>query len=312
VRMTRDEKIGQPLIPAVKNEAQKHVISRYLIDRFARYSVLVTALISFLVLLGIIVFTTREGLPAFGQIGILKFLLGTVWRPSQGEFGIFPMIVGTLLVTLCSMVLATPLGVACAIFLAEVAPLRARQVLRPAVELLVGIPSVVYGVVGLVLIVPLMRQLGGNGYSVAAASIVLMAMVLPTIISISEDSIRAVPIAYKQGALALGATHWQTIWHVLIPAASNGIIASVIRGMGRAFGETMAMIIVIGNSPIIPSSLLSSARTLTGNIAVEIQYASGVHRSALFATGVVLIILILILNSVAILVLRGGRQAREH
>jgi phosphate transport system permease protein len=222
------------------------------------------------------------------------------------------MIVGTLLVTLCSMVLATPLGVACAIFLAEVAPLSARQVLHPAVELLVGIPSVVYGVVGLVLIVPLMRHLGGNGYSVAAASIVLMAMVLPTIISISEDSIRAVPSAYKQGALALGATHWQTIWHVLIPAASSGIIASVIRGMGRAFGETMAMIIVIGNSPIIPTSLLSSARTLTGNIAVEIQYASGVHRSALFATGVVLIILILILNSLAILVLRGGRQAREH
>jgi phosphate transport system permease protein len=205
--------------------------------------------------------------------------------------------------------MAVPLGIACAILLAEIAPYKVRQILRPAVELLVGIPSVVYGLVGMVLLVPAIREIGGTGFSILAASIVLMAMVLPTIISITEDSIRAVPHSYKQGALALGATHWQTISRVLIPAAKSGIGAGIVLGMGRAVGETMAMIMVIGNAIIFPTSPLDPGRTLTGNIAVEISYATGVHESALFATGVILLLFILLLNSIAIIALKRGNNA---
>jgi phosphate transport system permease protein len=207
--------------------------------------------------------------------------------------------------------MAVPLGIACAILLAEVAPNKVRRFLRPAVELLVGIPSVVYGLVGLVLLVPLISEIGGSGFSILTASIVLMVMVLPTIISISEDSIRAVPSIYKEGALALGATKWQTIKGVIIPAAKSGIGASIVLGMGRAIGETMAMIMVIGNSIAFPDSLLDAARTLTGNIALEINYATDTHRSALFATGVVLLIFILALNSIATIYLKRGTNAKH-
>jgi phosphate transport system permease protein len=284
-------------------------LSRYFTNRLAKYAVFISATVSFVVLLAIAVFIFRNGLPAFEQIGILDFLFGTVWRPGQDQFGILVMLVGSVAVTAGALILAVPLGVACAILLAEVAPVRVRQFLRPAVELLVGIPSVVYGLVGMVLLVPAIRELGGPGYSVLAASIVLTAMVLPTIISISEDSIRAVPSSYKEGALALGATHWQTIRRVLLPAARSGIGASIILGMGRAVGETMAMVMVIGNSIMFPTSPLSPTRTLTGNIAVEINYASGIHRSALFATGIVLFIFILIINSIAITSLKKGARA---
>jgi phosphate transport system permease protein len=283
-----------------------NLLSRYFADRTARYLVIASASLSFVVLLAIAIFTLKEGIPAFDKIGIFNFLFGLEWRPGQDQYGILPMMVGSLFVTVVAMVIAIPLGVACAILLAEIAPHRFRQILRPAIELLVGIPSVVYGLVGMMLIVPLVRQIGGTGFSILAAAIVLAAMVLPTIVSISEDSIRAVPRIYKEGSLALGSTHWQTIWHVLVPAARSGIIASIVLGMGRAIGETMAMIMVIGNSPIIPTSLLSSARTLTGNIAVEIMYASGVHASALFATGVVLFVFIILLNSLAMFALRKG------
>jgi phosphate transport system permease protein len=281
-------------------------MTRLFADRAARYIVIASSALSFIVLLAIGLFTLREGLPAFSQIGILNFLFGTEWRPGQDLYGILPMIIGSLFVTVVAMVIAIPLGIACAVLLAEVATPRIRQILRPAVELLVGIPSAVYGLVGMLLIVPLVRQIGGNGFSILSAGIVLAAMVLPTIISIGEDSIRAVPAIYKEGSLAMGSTHWQTIWHVLIPAARSGIIAGIVLGMGRAIGETMAMIMVIGNSVIIPTGLLSSARTLTGNIAVEIMYATGIHASALFATGVVLFLLIMILNSLAMVALRRG------
>jgi phosphate transport system permease protein len=287
-------------------------VSRYFTDRLARYVVFASATTSFVILLAIAVFVLREGLPAFREIGFFNFIFGTVWRPGQGEYGILPMIVGSVAVTLGSLLLAVPLGIACAILLAEVAPPRVRQLLRPAVELLVGIPSVVYGLVGLVLLVPAVRHIGGNGFSVLAASIVLMAMVLPTIISISEDSLRAVPRSYKEGALALGATHWQTIWRVMLPAARSGIGASIVLGMGRAVGETMAMIMVIGNSIIFPTSPLSAARTLTGNIAVEINYATGVHESALFATGIVLFVFIVLLNSIAVITLKRGAFAQSR
>lgn len=285
---------------------------RFITDHVARYLVFIDGTVSFIVLMAIAIFTVQEGLPVFSQVSVTSFLFGTEWRPTQGEFGILPMIVGSVYVTLLALLIAVPLGVACAIFLAEVAPPSVRRYFRPMVELLVGIPSVVYGLVGMIIIVPFIREFGGSGYSVLAAAIVLMAMILPTIISISEDSLRAVPDAFKQGALALGATHWQTIWHVLIPVARSGIVSSVIRGMGRAIGETMAMIMVIGNSVIIPISPLDSARTLTGNIAVEIQYASGLHRNALFATGIVLFVLIIILNSLALLALKRGEVVVER
>lgn len=287
------------------------MISRYFADKTARYVVIISASVSFLILVAIGIFTLKEGLPAFEEIGLLNFLFGIEWRPNQDQYGILPMMIGSLFVTVVAMAMAIPLGVACAILLAEVAPKRFRQILRPAIELLVGIPSVVYGLVGMMLIVPLVRQIGGTGFSILAAAIVLAAMVLPTIISISEDSIRAVPRTFKEGSLALGSTDWQTIWYVIVPAARSGIVASIVLGMGRAIGETMAMIMVIGNSVIIPTSLLSSARTLTGNIAVEIMYASGVHASALFATGVVLFVFIIILNSLAMLVLRRGGQVPD-
>ena len=302
-------------------------MTKYFTDRLAKYVVFICATTSFIVLLAIAVFIFKEGLPAFKEIGFTNFLFGTEWRPSQEQYGILPMIVGSIVVTIGSLILAVPLGIACAILLAEVAPLRIRQIIRPAVELLVGIPSVVYGLVGLVLLVPAVREIAGNGFSVLAASIVLMAMVLPTIISISEDSIRALPPSYKEGALALGATHWQTIRKVMLPAAKSGIGASIVLGMGRAVGETMAMIMVIGNSIIFPIfkytpvewlnwvpdwmiSPFAPARTLTGNIAVEISYATGTHESALFATGIVLFIFIIALNSIAIVAFKRGTHAK--
>lgn len=281
---------------------------RYFTDKLAKYGVLITALVSILVLLAIAVFIIQGGLPLFSAVNPFDFLFGQSWSPTYDEYGILSMIVGSLLVTLGSMVIAVPLGIACAILLAEVAPQRVRNLLRPAVELLVGIPSVVYGLVGIMVIVPAIRNLGGTGYSVLAAVLVLSIMVLPTIISISEDSLRAVPRTYRDGSLALGASQWQTIWHMLLPAARSGVGASIVLGMGRAIGETMAMIMVIGNAVIIPTSPLDPARTLTGNIAVEINYAAGLHENALFATGLVLLILILILNSLATLALKRGEQ----
>ncbi len=284
-------------------------MSRYFIDRISKYAVLIWAVFSFAVLLAIAVFIFVYGLPAFKEVGFFNFLFGTKWSPDNGQYGILMMIVGSIVVTVGAMVLAVPLGIGCAVFLAEVAPHNVARVVRPAVELLVGIPSVVYGFVGMLVVVPFVRQIGGSGFSVLAASIVLAAMVLPTIISISEDSIRAVPRKYKEGALAMGATQWQTIWNVLIPAARSGLVAGIILGMGRAIGETMAMIMVIGNSPIFPTSLLDPARTLTGNIVSGAQYATGTHRSALFATGMVLLFLIIVLNSGAIYVFKRASRA---
>jgi phosphate transport system permease protein len=256
--------------------------------------------------MAIIVFIFKEGLPAFVQVGFFNFIFGSDWSPTNGQYGILTMIVGSLVVTIGSMILAIPLGIACAILLAEIAPAPVRRLLRPAVELLVGIPSVVYGLVGMLVIVPWIRSIGGMGYSVTAACLVLMSMVLPTIISISDDSIRAVPRNYKEGSLSMGATQWQTIWHVLIPSARSGIGAGIMLGIGRAIGETMAMIMVIGNSPIFPLSPLDPTRTLTGNIAVEINYASGLHANALFATAVILLAFIIIINSFTLTLIRKG------
>jgi phosphate transport system permease protein len=239
------------------------------------------------------------------KIGLKAFLLGDKWIPSKNLFGIFPMIISSFWVTFGALLVGIPLGVSCAIFLCEWTPPLAAMFLRPAIQLLAAIPSVIYGFWGLVVLVPLVRNyLGGPGLSILAGSLILGFMILPTIISISEDSLRALPPAYKAGGLALGATHWQTIWRVLIPAARSGIVASIILGMGRAIGETMAMIMILGNAVKMPSSFLDSARTLTTNIGIEMGYASGDHRQALFATGVILFFIIMMLNSLAIFVSR--------
>jgi len=290
------------------------MLSKYFTDKAARYIVFISATLSFVVLVAIIAFIVKEGLPVFQETSITEFLFGDTWRPQSSEFGILAMIVGSLAVTLGALIIAVPLGISGVILLAEVAPHKVRLILRPAIELLVGIPSVVYGLVGMVVLVPLIRNLfGGFGFSILAAAIVLAVMVLPTIISIGEDSLRAVPRTYKEGSLALGATHWQTIRRVLLPSARSGIIASIVLGMGRAIGETMAVIMVIGNSIKMPDSILDSARTLTGNIAVEINYAADTHRQALFATGIVLLAFIMLFNSIAGLSLkRGAHRETAH
>jgi len=289
--------------------------TRRVIDNTIKYLLLLTTLVSLLIVALIFIFTLREGLPAFQEIGLKTFLLGEVWRPGQEQYGILAMVAGSILVTIGAIILGVPLAVGGAIFLAEIAPDSMQTIVRPAIQLLAGIPSVVYGLFGMVIIVPLVRELkvpGNTGFGLLSASIVLAVMILPTIASIAEDAIRAVPRSYKEGSLALGATHWQTITGVILPAARSGIIAAIILGIGRALGETMAMIMVIGNSVVMPSPLnnnpltlfMRQARTLTGNIAVEISYATGVHESALFATGVVLFILIMLVNSSARFLMR--------
>lgn len=254
----------------------------------------------------LIVFIFKEGAPALAQIGVFDFITGHKWAPSRQVFGIWPMIVGSFWVTIGALVLSVPLGLACAIFLAEVAPQKVSRTLKPILELLAGIPSVVYGFMGLVILVPLIRNtLGGTGFSVLAAALVLSIMVLPTMISISYDALRAVPAAYRDGMMALGATPWQVISMVVLPAAKSGIVAGTILAMGRAIGETMAVIMVAGNAAVVPTSPLQPVRTLTSNIALEMGYAAGVHRQALFATGVVLFVIIGFLNIVARRVVLG-------
>jgi len=262
----------------------------------------------FVIVIAIItIFIFARGLPILLKVGVADFLFNTDWRPTSNSFGIGTMLVGSLVVTTASLLWAVPLGIMTAIFMAEVAPPRASRWLGALVELLAGIPSVVYGFVGLVLIVPFIRNyLGGNGLSVLAGAVILGIMILPTIINISRDAIRAVPKEYKEGSLALGATHYQSIRRVILPAARSGIITAVVLGMGRAIGETMAVVMVTGNSPIIPAGVLSPVRTMTSNIVLEMGYAAGDHQAALFATGVVLFVFIVILNLVVNMSLKAG------
>ncbi len=262
--------------------------------------------ISILALIAFFIFV--EGVPLIWKIGAGTFLGGDRWFPSQGSFGIYPMIMGSFFVTLGALIVGVPLGVGCAVFLCELTPAGVAMAVRPMIQLLAAIPSVIFGFWGLMVLVPMIRtHLGGPGLSVLAGSLVLGLMILPTIISISEDSLRALPRTFKEGALSLGATHWQTIWRVLIPAARSGIVASIILGMGRAIGETMAMIMILGNAVQMPHSILDSARTLTTNIGIEMGYATGDHRQALFATGVILFLIIMALNSLAMVVSRKGK-----
>ena len=269
-------------------------------ERLVRLALLAIAFSAVSVLAVITVFIFMEGTPIMFKYGFKSFLAGMDWYPTEKSFGLLPMIVGSLMVTLGALVIGVPLGLACAVFLTEFSSRRTRRIVKPVIELLAGIPSVVYGFMGVVILVPFIREsLGGPGLSVLAASIILGIMILPTVISISVDALQAVPAAYREGSIALGATRWQTTTMVLFPAARSGIVAGVILGMGRAIGETMAVIMVAGNAATVPGSILAPVRTLTRNIALEMGYASGEHRQALFATGVILFVIIMILNTIA-------------
>lgn len=244
----------------------------------------------------ICVFLFANGFPAIREIGIKSFLLGTQWKPENDLYGIFPMIIGSIYITAGAILFGVPIGLLSAIFMARFCPKKMYKCLKPIIELLAGIPSIIYGFFGLVVIVPLMQQLFGSGKNILTASILLGIMILPTIIGVSESAIRAVPDSYYEGARALGATHERAVFFTLLPAAKSGITAGAVLGIGRAIGETMAVIMVAGNQAVLPNSLLDGVRTMTANIVLEMGYAADLHRGALIATGVVLFIFILIIN----------------
>ena len=266
--------------------------------------------VSVLAVLMICWFLFSEGLPTIGKIGVLNFLTGTVWKPLENHFGILPMIVGSCYVTAGAIILGVPIGLFCAIYMAKFCPPRIYKLLKPSIELMAGIPSIIYGFFGLMVIVPVVQELTGtSGKGIITASIMLGIMILPTIISVSEAAIRAVPESYYEGALALGATHEKSVFFTTVPAAKSGIMAGIILGIGRAIGETMAVVMVAGNQPVIPESITSGVRTMTINIVLEMGYAAkGMHRDALIATAVVLFVFILFINICFSLVKRGDRK----
>lgn len=258
---------------------------------------LIAACMSILAVALICIFLFANGIPAIGEIGIGKFLGGTTWKPTNKIFGILPMIMGSIYVTAGAILIGVPVGILSATFMACFCPNFLYKPLKTGINLMAGIPSVVYGFFGLCVLVPMTRELfGGSGNSMLTASILLGIMILPTIVGVSETSIRAVPEKYYQGALALGATHERSVFLTVLPAAKSGILAGVILGVGRAIGETMAVIMVAGNQARMPKGLLEGVRTLTSNIVMEMGYATGLHRQALIATGVVLFVFILIIN----------------
>ena len=258
---------------------------------------LLTACMSILAVALICIFLFAKGVPAIQEIGTIEFLTGMQWKPSNQIFGIFPMIIGSIYVTAGAVLIGVPLGILCAVFLAKFCPDKVYRFIKPAVSLLAGIPSIVYGFFGLVVIVPIMQQLfGGSGKGVLTASVLLGIMILPTVIGVSESALRAVPNSYYEGALALGATHERSVFFVTLPAARQGILAGVVLGVGRAIGETMAVVMIAGNQPAMPNSIFSGVRTLTANIVMEMGYATDLHRGALLGTAVVLFVFILLIN----------------
>lgn len=267
---------------------------------------LLTACISILAVVLICIFLFPSGVPAIKEIGLFNFLFGTVWRPANNLYGILPMILGSLYVTAGALVIGVPLGVLSAVFLAQFCPKPLYKPLRAAINLMAGIPSVVYGFFGLVVLVPFVRNnFGGYGMGVLTASILLGIMILPTIITVSESALQAVPSSYYDGAVALGASHERSVFFVIVPAAKRGILAGIVLGIGRAIGETMAVIMVAGNQAIIPDSLTSGVRTLTTNIVMEMGYSTDLHREALIATAVVLFVFILLINLTFSVLSRG-------
>ena len=278
-----------------------------------KYVFLLCACASILAVVLICLILFANGVPAIGKIGIFDFLLGEKWKPGNDIYGILPFILGSIYVTAGAIVIGVPVGILTAIFMARFCPPKLYRFMKPAVDLLAGIPSVVYGFFGLVVLVPFVRDFfgrtlgfGGSGASMFTASVMLGIMILPTIISVGESSIRAVPNSYYEGALALGATHERSVFFTVVPAAKSGIMAGIILGVGRAIGETMAVIMIAGNQPRMPKGLFKGVRTLTSNIVIEMGYATDLHRDALIATAVVLFVFILLINLLFSLVKRRG------
>ena len=264
---------------------------------FMKVVFLISACASILAILLICFFLFSNGIPAMSEIGFGNFLLGDEWRPLNGEFGIFPMIIGSLYVTAGAIIVGVPIGLLCAMFMARFCPKRLYSVLKPAIDLMAGIPSIVYGFFGILVIVPAVHNLfGTSGKGLLTASLLLGMMILPTIIGVCETQIRSVPEQYYEGSLALGATKERSVFRAVLPAAKMGIMAGIILGIGRAIGETMAVVMVCGNQAIMPRGITEGVRTLTANIVLEMGYASGLHREALIATAVVLFVFILIIN----------------
>lgn len=258
----------------------------------------IAACTSVLAVVLICVFLFGKGVPAIAEIGVFKFIFGTEWRPSNDIYGIFPMIVGSIYVTAGALILGVPVALLTSVFMAKFCPKKIYPFFRSAINLMAGVPSIVYGFFGLVVIVPMIRKLtnGESGTSMLAASIILAIMVLPTIIGVTETALRSVPQSYYEGSLALGATHERSVYAIVFPAAKSGVMAGIVLGIGRVIGETMAVIMVAGNQPRMPQGILEGLRTMTGNIVIEMGYATGLHREALIATGVVLFVFILIIN----------------
>ena len=282
----------------------KEGIAKALFVAAAGISILAVALIC--------VFLFANGVPAIAQIGLPEFLFGTTWRPANDIYGIFPMIVGSIYVTAGAIVVGVPTGLLCAIFLSRFASGRVAAVLKPGVELLAGIPSVVYGFFGLVVMVPFIRDnMPGRGLSLLAAAVLLGIMILPTIITVAQSALDAVPKKYYEGALALGADHERSVFRVIVPAAVSGIMAGIVLGVGRAIGETMAVIMVAGNQPAIPGSIFDGVRTMTANIVLEMGYAADLHRGALVATGVVLFVFILLITMLFNVIRNGVRRSDD-
>ena len=280
-------------------------------ETIMKYVFLVCACASILAVILICAFLFANGVPAIGKIGVFNFLLGETWKPGNDLYGILPFILGSIYVTAGAIIIGVPIGLLTAIFMARFCPPSIYRFLKPAVDLLAGIPSVVYGFFGMVVLVPFVRDFfgqilgfGGNGSSMFTASVMLGIMILPTIISVGESSIRAVPNSYYEGSLALGATHERSVFCTIVPAAKSGIMAGIILGIGRAIGETMAVIMIAGNQPRMPKGIFEGVRTLTSNIVMEMGYATDLHREALIATAVVLFVFILIINLLFSLVKR--------
>ena len=274
---------------------------------------LIAACICILSVALICIFLFANGIPAIKEIGFSKFIFGVIWKPANDLYGIFPMILGSIYVTTGAIIIGVPIGIFTAIFMAKFCPKKLYRFLKPSIELLAGIPSVVYGFFGLVVLVPLIRDtfvingVTNTGYNILTASILLGIMILPTIIGVSESSIRAVPESYYEGALALGASHERSVFFATLPAAKSGITAAVVLGIGRAIGETMAVVMIAGNQTALPRGVLDGVRTLTANIVMEMGYATDLHREALIATGVVLFVFILIINLLFSLLKRRSR-----
>lgn len=283
-------------------------------DKLMQVVFFTSALVSVLAVIAICFFLLIKGIPAISEIGFSSFIFNEKWGPvnTPASYGIFSMIVGSIYVTAGAIVIGVPIGIFCAIFLAEFCPDKLYKIVKPAVNLLAGIPSIIYGFFGMQIVVPFVREnFGGNGYSILSASIVLGIMILPTIISISESSIKTVPYSYKEGSYGLGATKEETIFKVIVPAAKSGIFTSIILGIGRAVGETMAVVMVAGNSvmPVDKIKLLKPIRTLTTNIVTEMSYAAGLHESSLIGTGVVLFVFIIILN-ISLSLIKGKTNSK--